>query len=68
MPGRKYPFKISSLTKGAQKARQRMMTQYGKEKGEQVWLDKAREQGQGNTDREKLNSVYKKGAKLGGGS
>lgn len=62
--GRKYPFKISNLSKGAQKARTRMIDQYGKEDGERIWREKAEEQGEGSTLRQKLNSVYHKGAKL----
>lgn len=61
-----YPFKISNLSKGAQKARKRMMDQYGKEEGDRIWREKAEEQGTGNTLRQKINSVYHKGAHLGG--
>lgn len=59
--GKKYPFSISKLSKGAQKARTRMQAQYGKQEGERIWLEQARERGTGNTDRERLNSIYKKG-------
>lgn len=59
-----YPFKIRNLTKGAQKARRRMMKFYGPDEGARIWEAKADEQGAGNTLRQKINSVYKKGAKL----
>lgn len=60
----KFPFKISNLTKGAQKARKQMMKDYGKEKGEEIWVKRAEERGTGNTLRQQINSTYKKGAKL----
>lgn len=41
-----------------------MIDQYGSEKGIQVYIDKAREQGTGKTLRQKVNSTYKTGAKL----
>jgi hypothetical protein len=59
-----YPFKITNLTKGAQKARKRMISQYGAEEGDRIWREKAEEQGDGKTLREKINSTYHKGAKL----
>ena len=37
------------------------MKQYGSEEGERIWLEQAREKGIGNTDRQKLNFIYKKG-------
>ena len=60
----KYQFKIRNLTKGAQKARRRMLRGYGTEEGDRIWREKAEEQGTGSTLRQKLNSIYKKGAKL----
>lgn len=59
------PFKISAQTRGAQKAYARMVEQYGKREGERIFLQKASEQGTGNTLRQKVNSIYKKGARLG---
>ena len=60
----KYSFKIRNLSKGAQKARRRMLSQYGKEEGDRIWREKAEEQGEGSTLRQKINSIYHKGAKL----
>lgn len=37
---------------------------YGPNEGARIWEAKADEQGTGNTLRQKINSVYKKGAKL----
>jgi hypothetical protein len=59
-----YPFKISKLSKGAQKARKRMISQYGPTEGDRIWREKAEEKGTGKTLREKINSVYHKGATL----
>jgi hypothetical protein len=61
----KLPFKLSAQTKGAQKAHSAMVEQYGKEKGEEIFLKKADEQGTGTTIRQKVNSIYKTGAKIG---
>lgn len=58
------PFKLSAQTKGAQKAYSHMVEFYGKEEGERIFLQKAEEQGTGNTIRQKVNSIYKKGARL----
>jgi hypothetical protein len=58
------PFKITAQTKGAQKAYKRFVKQYGKKEGERIFLKKADEQGTGTTIRQKVNSVYKKGANL----
>jgi hypothetical protein len=60
----RYPFKIRNLTKGAKKARRHMQRFYGTEEGNRIWEAKAEEQGTGNTLREKVNSIYHKGAKL----
>lgn len=57
--------RVDTLSRGAQKALGNMVNDYGsQEKAVQVFLDKAREQGAGSTLREKVNSTYKKGAKL----
>lgn len=62
------PFKISAQSKGAQKAYARFVHQYGKAEGERIFLQKAEEQGKGNTLRQKVNSIYHKGAHVGGNS
>lgn len=41
-----------------------MISEYGEEKAVQVFLDKAKEQGEGDTVREKVNNTYKRGARL----
>ena len=41
-----------------------MIEQYGEEKAIQVFIDKAKERGKGNTIRQKVNFTYKKGARL----
>lgn len=57
--------RTDTLSAGAKKALSRMIDTYGDvQKAAQVFLDKAEEQGTGNTLRQKVNSVYKKGAKL----
>ena len=58
------PFKISAQTVGAQKAYRRIVRRYGLEDGRRIFLAKADERGTGDTLRQKVNSVYKKGAKL----
>jgi hypothetical protein len=60
------PFKITAQTRGAQKAYQRMLAQYGTAEGQRIFLARAAEHGEGNTIRQKVNSVYKKGGKLSG--
>lgn len=59
------PFKISAQSKGAQKAYSRFVHQYGKKEGERIFLKKAEEQGTGKTIRQKVNSIYHKGASVG---
>jgi hypothetical protein len=61
--GRLYPFKITNLTKGAQKARRRMQNHYGRAEGDRIWRQKAEELGEGNTLRERINNTYKTGAR-----
>lgn len=58
------PFDITKQTVGAQHAYDNFVKFYGKQKGTQVFLQKAEEQGKGTTIRQKVNSVYHKGAKL----
>jgi hypothetical protein len=41
-----------------------MLKFYGPEEGDRIWRQKAEEQGEGNTLREKVNWTYKTGAKL----
>lgn len=58
------PFKLSAQSKGAQKAYRNFVKQYGRQKGTEIYLKKAYERGEGKTIRQKVNSVYKTGAKL----
>jgi hypothetical protein len=60
----KLPFKITAQTKGAQKAYRAFVRQYGLDEGRRIFLAKAAEQGEGNTLRQKVNDVFKTGAKL----
>jgi hypothetical protein len=60
------PFQLSAQTKGTQKAYSEMVKFYGKKKGTEIFLKKAEEQGTGKTIRQKCNSIYKTGAKIGG--
>ena len=59
------PFKLSAQSKGAQKAYRAFVRQYGADEGARIFLAKAEEQGEGTTIRQKVNSTYKKGARLG---
>ncbi len=54
-----------TLTVGAQKALRNMRQEYGATEGNRIWIAKAEEQGTGATIRQKVNSVYKTGARLG---
>lgn len=56
--------RTDTLRVGAQKALGNMISEYGEEKAVQVFLDKAKEQGEGDTVREKVNNTYKRGARL----
>jgi hypothetical protein len=57
--------RTDTLSKGAQKALGNFIHDYGSVKdGVEIFLEKAVGQGTGNTMRQKVNSVYKKGAKL----
>ena len=58
------PFDITKQSIGAQKAYANMVKFYGKKEGVRIFLQKAEEQGKGNTIRQKVNSVYHRGAKL----
>lgn len=60
------PFKISAQTVGAQKAYKNFIARYGVAEGQRIFLARAEEQGVGNTIRQKVNSVYKRGGKLHG--
>lgn len=60
------PFKLSAQTRGTQKAHAAFVKEYGKKEGERIFLKKAEEQGTGNTIRQKVNSIYKKGGTLHG--
>lgn len=50
---------------GAKKAFHNFQDFYGQSEGNRIFLAKALEQGSGQTLREKISSVYKKGAHLG---
>jgi hypothetical protein len=58
------PWKITAQTKGFQKALRHFKDFYGPEEGVRIFLQKAEEQGEGKTLRQKANSIYKTGAKL----
>jgi hypothetical protein len=58
------PFRIEAQSIGAQKAFKRFVKQYGQSEGERIFFQKAEEQGKGSTLRQKVNSVYKTGARL----
>lgn len=58
------PFKLSAQSRGAQKAYGNFIDQYGQAEGERIFLAKAEERGRGKTLRQKVNSIYKTGAKL----
>ena len=57
MPAQKF-------TKGVKKARIRFAKFYGKDEGRRIFFAKAEDYGRGKTVIDKVNSVYKKGAKL----
>jgi hypothetical protein len=56
------PWKLSAQTKGFQKAYRNFREHYGPEEGLRIFLQKAEEQGAGDTLRQKANSIYKTGA------
>lgn len=56
--------RTDTLTKGAQKALGNFITEYGSADGIRIYKQKAKEQGEGSTLRQMVNSTYKKGAKL----
>lgn len=58
------PFKLSAQSKGVQTAYREFVQHYGKDEGTRIFLAKADERGKGNTVRQRVNFVYKKGAKL----
>jgi hypothetical protein len=60
------PFKLSAQSRGAQKAYKEFVKQYGKKEGERIYLQKAEEHGTGRTIRQKVNSIYHKGAHING--
>lgn len=69
-PQRAIPASIPSvgrtrtLTVGAKKALGNFIHEYGASEGERIFLAKAEELGTGKTIRQKVNSVFKTGAKL----
>jgi hypothetical protein len=60
------PFKLKNQTVGAQKAYSEFVKFYGRVEGERIYLQKAEDLGTGTTIRQKVNSIYKTGAKLPG--
>lgn len=56
--------RTDTLSKGAQKALGNFIGQYGKGEGERIYKAKADEHGKGNTLRQKINSIYKRGGKV----
>jgi len=53
------PFKISNLPAGPRKARRNMLKFYGTLEGDRIWRQKAEEQGEGNTLRQKVIDAYR---------
>ncbi len=58
--------RVDTLSKGAQKALASMREHYGVTEGHRIYKQKADEQGTGRTLRQKVNSIYKTGARLDG--
>lgn len=56
--------RTDTLTVGAQKALGNFIEEYGPVDGVRIYKAKADERGKGSTLRQKVNSVYKNGAKL----
>lgn len=56
--------RVDTLTVGAKKALGEFTKQYGRTEGVRIYLAKADEQGTGNTLRQKVNFIYKKGATI----
>lgn len=63
-PIKNLPWKLSAQSKGFQKALENFKQEYGAEEGLRIFLQKAEEHGQGNTLRQKANSIYRKGGHL----
>lgn len=59
------PFKISAQPASTRKAYGRFIKEYGKTEGERIFLAYAEDHGKGNTVRQKVNFVFRKGAKIG---
>lgn len=60
------PFEISAQPASTRKAYGRFVRQYGKREGERIFLAYADEHGKGNTQRQRVNSAFKKGGHIGG--
>jgi len=56
--------RVGTLSDGARKALRHMRTEYGPSEGNRIFLAKASEKGKGKTMRAKVNSTYRKGAKI----
>ena len=58
--------RTDTLSPGAKKALGHMRAEYGAREGNRIFIEKAKENGKGQTLRAKVNSTYRKGAKLSG--
>jgi hypothetical protein len=56
--------RTDTLTVGAKKALGNFINEYGYTRGIEIFIAKADERGTGSTIRQKVNSIYKKGATL----
>lgn len=61
---RQLPFKLSAQPVSVQRAYSAFLDQYGITDGRRIFLAKADERGTGRTQRQRVLSVYKKGATL----
>jgi len=60
------PFKITAQPKSVQKAYANFTKKYGRREGTRIFLAKANERGVGNTVRQRVLSIYRKGGHLHG--
>jgi hypothetical protein len=58
------PFKLTAQPKSVQRAYHNFVNEYGAVDGTRIFLAKADERGTGSTPRQKVLSIYTKGAKL----
>jgi hypothetical protein len=62
-PGQ-FPWKLTAQTKGVQKAYRAFVDHYGPDEGVRIMLAKADENSAKRLQRERVNAVFKTGAKL----